>query len=122
VRLKLDEQLGRHWAEQLRSAGHDVHTIWDEDLSGASDAEVLAAASAEDRVLITMDLDFANPMRFPPEKAGGIVVLRARVPTGRAEIDQLTGALVDALQVASPAGQLWVVDRDRVRRYETSSD
>ena len=52
MKLKLDENLGRRWAEQLRDAGHEVHTIWDEQLSGASDAEVLVAAVNETRALV----------------------------------------------------------------------
>lgn len=45
-----------------------MHTVIDEGLSGANDVDVLAAAVAEDRALITLDLDFANPMRFPPHE------------------------------------------------------
>jgi predicted nuclease of predicted toxin-antitoxin system len=70
VKLKLDENLGRRWASQLRDGGHDVHTVIDEGLSGADDVDVLAAAVAEDRELVTMDLDFANPIRFPPKDRG----------------------------------------------------
>lgn len=80
MRLKLDENLGRRWAEQLRLAGHDVHTVHDEGLAGAADRDVIAAAVDERRVLVTMDLDFANPMRFPPGDTAGVVVLRDRRP------------------------------------------
>lgn len=86
MKLKLDENLGRRWAQQLRDAGHDVHTVWDEHLSGASDIEVLAAAVSESRALVTIDLDFANPIRFPPAGAHGIVVLRLRDRTGRDDL------------------------------------
>jgi predicted nuclease of predicted toxin-antitoxin system len=122
VKLKLDENLGRRWAQQLRNAGHDVHTIWDEHLSGASDIEVLAAAVSESRALVTIDLDFANPIRFPPTSAHGIVVLRLRDRTGRDDLDHLVDRLIRALEGSDPSGHLWIVDRDRVRQYEESAD
>jgi len=122
VKLKLDENLGRRWAEQLRSAGHDVHTIWDEQLSGASDTDVLVAAVDEARTLVTLDVDFANPIRFPPRATAGIAVLRLRHQAGRDDLDALIERLIQALDGADPAGHLWIVDRDRVRQYEESSD
>ena len=122
MKLKLDENLGRRWAQQLRNAGHDVHTIWDEHLSGASDIEVLAAAVSESRALVTIDLDFANPIRFPPTGAHGIVVLRLRDRTGRDDLDHLVDRLIRALEGSDPSGHLWIVDRDRVRQYEESAD
>ena len=122
VKLKLDENLGRRWSEQLRNAGHDVHTIWDEQLSGAHDADVLAAAVDEGRALVTLDLDFANPLRFPPDTTAGIAVLRLRDHSGRDELDALIGALARALEGSDPTGHLWIVDRARVRQYEEPTD
>ena len=86
MKLELDESLGRRWAVQLRSAGHDVDTVHDEDLTGAADPAVLEAASDEGRALVTLDLDFANPMRFPPAATAGIAVLRVRDLPGRNDL------------------------------------
>jgi predicted nuclease of predicted toxin-antitoxin system len=106
VKLKLDENLGRRWAEQLRDGGHDVHTVVDEGLSGANDVDVLAPAVAEERALVTLDLDFANPIRFPPHETAGIAVLRTRDRAGRDELDGLVGRLAIALGEADPSWAL----------------
>ncbi|MHB1929671.1 MAG: DUF5615 family PIN-like protein [Acidimicrobiales bacterium] len=65
----------------LRQAGHEVDTVPDESLSDAADDAVLAAARAADGALVTLDLAFADPLRFPPAATAGIVVLRpTRIP------------------------------------------
>jgi predicted nuclease of predicted toxin-antitoxin system len=66
MRLKLDENLDVRLADQLRSAGHDVETIRGESLSGAPDHEVFARVVEEKRSLVTLDMDFSDPIRFSP--------------------------------------------------------
>ena len=66
MRLKLDENFGRRSAEFLVAAGHDVATVPSESLCRASDREVAQVCLAEGRCLVTLDLDFGNPLLFKP--------------------------------------------------------
>jgi predicted nuclease of predicted toxin-antitoxin system len=122
VKLKLDENLGRRWVQQIRDAGHDVETVWDEGLSGASDADVFAASVREGRAVVSLDLDFANPLRFRPAGTAGIAVLRVRGRPGREDLDQVIDRLMNALATADLAGHLWIVEPGRVRQYEEPVD
>jgi predicted nuclease of predicted toxin-antitoxin system len=122
VRLKLDENIGRRWLQQLRDATRDVDNVWDEALSGASDVDVLAAAARERRAFVTLDLDVANPLRFPPSETSGIVVLRVREGPDRGALDAVIGRLTIALAAADVTGHLWIVERHRVRQYEAPAD
>ena len=72
--IKLDENVPDSVATILREAGHDVAFARDEQLDGVPDQRVLAAASAEGRVLVSFDRGFANVVQHPPEGTAGIVV------------------------------------------------
>ena len=71
-------------------------------------------AAVIDKILITLDLDFSNPFRFPPAETRGIVVVRPPRPTLRAIEATLAAALTELL--AQPlAGKLWIVEPGRIR-------
>jgi predicted nuclease of predicted toxin-antitoxin system len=76
VRLKLDENLPHDLAMALRRDGHDVHTVAEEHLAGESDPVVVAAATDEGRLLLTLDRGIGDLRRYPPGSHAGILVLR----------------------------------------------
>jgi predicted nuclease of predicted toxin-antitoxin system len=76
VRRKLDENLPHDLAAALGRRGHDVHTVADEHLAGESDPVVVAAATDEGRMLLTLDRGIGDLRRYPPGSHAGILVLR----------------------------------------------
>lgn len=127
MRLKLDEILGALATETLVAAGHDVDDVHSERLCGRPDAEVLAAAVRENRVLVTLDLGFADTIRFRPRDATGIVVLRIPGRQGPALIAAAVRTLAAALAVrhpgrVGPRRYLWIVEVGRVRVHQDPDD
>ena len=118
MRFKLDENIGRRGANLLGSAGHDVSTVPEEKLSGAADCAVLEAAIAECRVLITLDHDFGNVLRFPPEESTGIVILRTPGDAGPEWIDSRLRDFLAGLETSELGRELWVVEPGRIRVHE----
>jgi len=117
MRIKLDENLGRRGAALFKAAGHDVETVADEGLSGSSDRELIEACRGEDRCLVTLDLDFSNPLVFKPWEYSGIAVLR--LPP-RSMVDALWEAcevLIRGMRVSPIHGKLWIVHHGRIREY-----
>jgi len=114
--LKLDENLDCRLADELRALQHDADTVKGEGLGGRDDPDVLAATRGAGRVLLTLDLDFANPLRHPPEGEAGIVVLRPSRPSL-----PLVRALVLAVAAELPrrrvAGKLIVAEPGRLRVF-----
>jgi predicted nuclease of predicted toxin-antitoxin system len=76
MKMFADENLFEPIIDYLKGLGHEVISIRDAGLSGISDDEVYQRASKENRIIITMDKDFSRTFRFPPEKCGGIVVVK----------------------------------------------
>ena len=65
MKFKLDENLGRRGLEFLKAAGHDVMTVRDQGLAGATDATLFAACMREGRDLITLDIAPGFPPSWP---------------------------------------------------------
>lgn len=118
MRLKLDENLGRGIEHRCRDAGHDVATVHEEGLASADDRTIFGACVTERRALITLDLDFSNPMRFDPTESAGIAVLRVPAFPTRADLDEAVETLLVGLDARDLNGHLWVVRPDRIREYD----
>lgn len=118
MRLKLDENLDIQLAPGLAALGHDAQTVRGEQLSGAPDEAIFAAAHREDRCFVTLDLDFADPFRFPPTGSAGTIVLRPPVPS-MALIRRLLEDAMTFASTESPKGKIWIVEPGRVRIWES---
>jgi predicted nuclease of predicted toxin-antitoxin system len=68
VKFKIDENLPAEAARLLASWGHQAETVNDEGLCGAPDSELLEVCSRENRVLVTLDLDFGNTRAYSPQR------------------------------------------------------
>ena len=114
MKLKIDENLPAECAVLLRKAGFEADTVVHERLMGADDIVIASRSKAEDRVLVTLDLDFSNVQAYPPAQHAGIVVLRPKRQDKRTVLT-LMQRICTALTNRSPSGELWIVESDRIR-------
>ncbi|MGE0039579.1 MAG: DUF5615 family PIN-like protein [Vicinamibacterales bacterium] len=112
--IKLDENVPDSVAAIFRDAGHDVALARDQQLAGAAHEQLLAIAAGEHRTLVTLDRDFTNILRHPPDTAAGIVVLRPQLQTLSA-IRRLAHVVSEHLTTESPSRRLWVIDESKIR-------
>lgn len=114
MRFKLDENLPIDAALILRANGFEADTVCDELLCGIDDEALSIQVRAENRILVTLDLDFSNIRTYAPDDYAGIIVLRLKrqdKPTVLAYMRRI----VMALQKRSPDHELWIVQHNRVR-------
>ncbi|MDF5714819.1 MAG: DUF5615 family PIN-like protein [Rhizonema sp. NSF051] len=77
MKFKIDENLPVELANLLQEAGYDAMTVNQQNLSGEKDPKLMDLCQQEGRVLVTLDLDFADIRSYPPKQFLGIMVLRA---------------------------------------------
>ena len=97
MKFKLDENFGSRTQQIFEEKGHDVQTVRDENLQGASDVELYNICCLEQRCLVTLDLDFSNVLRFPPHEGAGIVVIRLARNPRLALLESLVHHFLNAL-------------------------
>jgi predicted nuclease of predicted toxin-antitoxin system len=81
VRLFLDQMFRVELAAHLRAEGHDVVRASEIGLSRADDADLLAQAIAQERVLLTMDGHFGDWVVLPLASHCGVIRLRVQPTT-----------------------------------------
>ena len=97
MKFKLDENLGSRGRTILMSAGHEVQTVSDQGMSSATDEELIEKCRQEKRGLVSLDLDFANPLRFQPSNYSGIAVLRLPAKASETQLLTVIQTLLGAL-------------------------
>lgn len=75
---------------------------------------IFERCQSESRILISLDLDFANLRAYPPNQHSGIVVIRTRSQEKPALVS-LIRRLTLALEKRTPEHELWIVEQDRIR-------
>ena len=120
MRFKIDENLPPFVARRLRERGFDAITVADQSLSGTQDDKLAPLCATEHRILVTLDLDFADIRAYPPGSGPGFIVLRLD-GQDRSDFERATVLLLDTLAENEVDGALWILERDRVRVRESGA-
>jgi predicted nuclease of predicted toxin-antitoxin system len=119
MKFKLDENFASRTIEVFRADGHDIQTVRDEGLCGSDDARLYDACSVEQRCLVTLDMDFGDPLRFDPAGCGGIVILRVPVNPSLQLLTAMIRGFLGVIRLEPIDGALWIVEPGRIRVHRT---
>jgi predicted nuclease of predicted toxin-antitoxin system len=121
MKFKLDENFGIRTLRLFQQAGHDIHTVRDEQLQGVSDQVLYEICCHEQRCLVTLDVDFANVLRFPPRESGGLVVIRVPGNPSLSLLEGLIRQFLTAVHQSPVSAQLWIVEAGRIRIHDSET-
>ena len=113
-RVVLDENVSLQAGACLQIFGYEVIAVAKLPERGMHDEAVFGLASEDRSLLITRDAHFTNPLRFPPDKTGGILYLTAGNLQGREE----ASLIEDFMRAHRPeefSGRLVFLSRGSVR-------
>ncbi len=103
--------------EWLRQQGHDAIRLRDEGLHRMPDGDIFAKAAAEDRVILTFDLDFGEIAALSKGKKASVILFRLQNTRAAQVIDRLSHLLASSA-TALEKGAVIVVEGSRHRvRY-----
>ncbi len=114
MKFKLDENLPVDPAADLHLASHDADTVADENLTGAADPIVVAAALREGRIPLTLDKGVANLVQHPTHTHAGVVLFRPGA-SGRVAVLEFVRSRLPELLILDLAGRVTVVSEHRIR-------
>jgi len=114
MRFLADMGVSRTTVEALRAANHDAVHLRDEGLIRLTDHEIVKKALAENRVVLTFDLDFGDILATARSGAPSVILFRLRNQTPAGVNPRLFRVIEDcAAELA--AGALVIVEDERYR-------
>jgi predicted nuclease of predicted toxin-antitoxin system len=122
MKFKLDENFGSRTQQLFQAYGHDVQTVRMQGLQGSSDMHLFEVCRVGQRCMVTLDLDFADVLRFPPSLTNGIVVIRVPRNPSLALLEQLVRQFLQTLAHMPIERRLWIVEPSRIRIHESENN
>jgi predicted nuclease of predicted toxin-antitoxin system len=115
LKFLVDQCLAVELASHLAAAGHDAVHVATYGLSRADDAEILARAATEGRVLVSADTDFGGLLAARDVSVPSVVLFRRR--TRRRPHEQAMILLTNLANVEPDldAGAIAVIDDTGIR-------
>jgi predicted nuclease of predicted toxin-antitoxin system len=98
----------------LRSQGHESCHLGEEGLARLPNGQIFAKAIAENRVVLTFDLDFGEIAALAGDRISSVVVLRLQNTRADHVIERLSVVLEKAVEALNN-GAIVTVEESRIR-------
>ncbi len=117
MRFLVDACVDVRVAEWLRSKGHDAIHLRDEGLQSLPNGDIFAKAIAENRTVVTFDMDFSEIAALSRGRIVSVVVLRLHNPRRDHVMNRLASVVPDVSSALASGAIIAIEDsRYRIRR------
>ncbi|OHD56792.1 MAG: hypothetical protein A2Y33_12630 [Spirochaetes bacterium GWF1_51_8] len=114
--FKTDENIPVDAAELFKVNGFDCESAFSENLKGESDTVILNHCKKENRILITLDMDFSDIRLYPPKDSPGCVILRLPDQSKQSILTTLDELIPEIHAHSGRLSQnLWIVTKSGIR-------
>jgi len=114
MRFLADMPVSPKTVSYLKSKGHDIYRISDKGLARAKDSEIVELAVKEERIILTMDLDFAAIIAKSNKRMPSAIIFRLSDESFE-NINPLLDKILPAVEKELLAGAIVIVEDDRFR-------
>ncbi|MHA1157013.1 MAG: DUF5615 family PIN-like protein [Candidatus Heimdallarchaeota archaeon] len=114
MKFKLDENIPFSLKKLIEATGdHQVDSVFHEKKTGIDDHSLLKLCLQEQRILISLDADFNNPIMHPQETLFGIIILR---PTsqGKQAVSDLFTNLLASFKLDDVVNKVLIVEYNNI--------
>ena len=116
MRFKIDENLPDDNAILLRVEGYEARTISEQGARGIADPALAHMCMENDEILVTMDMDFADSLTYPPSEFAGFLIFRTRA-LGKSEIIGFFRNNLQVLKTLELRHHLTIISDIEIRIY-----
>src|SRR5438067_337827 len=113
MRLLVDENMPRSLVVDIARLGFAVEDVRDLGLRGRPDAEVFAAATASDAMIVTRDRGFADSRDWPDGFTAGVIFVNLPDDTTASEVNRRVTQLLSRRRPESLLGGVTFVELRR---------
>lgn len=117
ARILVDENIPKSVQRWLEDLGHDVVRPSDVGLKGVKDNIIIEAAIGDGRVIVTLDLDFAEIYYGSTRDKIAVVVIRIHPPTPE-NIKNVLSKALKKIDLGRVTKGLIIISRKKVRIIE----
>ena len=114
LKFLLDADMPRSSGEVIRSLGFDIEDVRDIGMRAARDKEIIEYALKQNRIVITMDTDFGEVLRYPEHP--GAVILRFPYAFTSKEINERLEEFFRSVSENDLIGTITIVELSRYRK------